>query len=93
MTIYTKLFTPSYAANRNEVAVVITDLVMPFMDGVSTIRALRNLTPSIKIISVGGLADDAKAVRAARALADAFLTKPYTAEQLLKALVRVLRLP
>jgi len=82
-----------YAANRNEVAVVITDLVMPFMDGVSTIRALRNLTPSIKIISVSGLADDAKAVRAARALADAFLTKPYTAEKLLKALVRVLRLP
>ena len=65
---------------------------MPFMDGVSTIRALRNVTPSIKIISVSGLAE-AKAVRAARALADAFLTKPYTAKQLLKALVRVLRLP
>ena len=37
-----------FATHRN-VAVVITDLVMPFMDGVVTIRALRKLTPALKI--------------------------------------------
>jgi DNA-binding response OmpR family regulator len=39
---------------------------------------------------VSGLADDAKAVKTARAEADAFLTKPFTAKQLLAALARLL---
>lgn len=78
-----------YATNRN-VDVVITDLGMPYMDGIATIRALRKLTPSLKIICASGLADDAKAVKTARAEVDAFLTKPYTAKQLLTALARLL---
>lgn len=78
-----------FATNRN-VAVVITDLVMPFMDGIVTIRALRRLTPALKIICASGLADDAKAVKTARAEANAFLTKPYTAKQLLTVLAKLL---
>ena len=78
-----------YATNRN-VAVVITDLVMPFMDGVATIRALRRLDPALKIISASGLSDDTRTVTITRAEVNAFLTKPYTAKQLLKALAEVL---
>ena len=78
-----------FATNRN-VAVVITDLVMPFMDGVATIRALRKLTPALKIICTSGLAADARAVTTARTEVDAFLTKPYTAKQLLVTLARLL---
>ena len=79
-----------YATKRNDIAVVITDLVMPFMDGIATIRALRKLTPNVKIISVSGLEDDIR-VHAARAGVDAFLSKPYSAEQLLRALAKVLQ--
>lgn len=82
-----------YATNRNDIAVVITDLLMPLMDGVATIRALRKLKPNVKIISVSGLADDAKTVEAARAGVETFLPKPYTAEQLLRVLAQVLRSP
>lgn len=78
-----------YASNQN-VDVVITDLVMPFMDGLATIRALRKLTPSLKIICASGLADDAKAVKIAQSEVDGFLTKPYTAKQLLTELAKVL---
>lgn len=63
---------------------------MPLMDGVATIRAL--LTPNVKIISVSGLADDSKTVEAARSGVETFLPKPYTAEQLLRALAQVLKL-
>jgi PAS domain S-box-containing protein len=81
-----------YATNRDDIAIVITDLLMPLMDGVATIRALRKLKPNVKIISVSGLADDAKTVEAARAGVETFLPKPYTAEQLLRALAQVLQL-
>src|SRR5450756_3201869 len=34
-----------YASHRNDIQVVVTDLMMPIMDGVATIRALRKLSP------------------------------------------------
>ncbi len=79
-----------YATNRNDITVVITDLVMPLMDGVAATRALRKLTANLKIICASGLADDAKVIEAARAGVDTFLPKPYTAAHLLRALDRLL---
>jgi CheY-like chemotaxis protein len=81
-----------YEANRDDVKVVLTDMMMPLMDGQATIRALRRLTPNVKIVSASGLADDAKTVEAARSGVEMFLAKPYTAEQLLRALAQVLKL-
>ena len=44
-----------FAAHKNEVKVVITDMMMPYMDGPATIRALRRLDPKVKIIATSGL--------------------------------------
>jgi CheY-like chemotaxis protein len=44
-----------YAANRNEIAAVLTDMTMPIMDGPATIRALLRLNPTVKIIAASGL--------------------------------------
>jgi two-component system cell cycle sensor histidine kinase/response regulator CckA len=81
-----------YEANRDDVKVVLTDMMMPIMDGEATIRALKRLTPSVNIIAASGLADDAKIAEAARAGVHMFLPKPYTAEQLLRAIAEVLAL-
>jgi signal transduction histidine kinase len=79
-----------YAANKQEIEIIITDMIMPFMDGISTIRAIRRLKPDARIISTSGLSDKTKIAEATRAGVDRFLPKPYTAEQLLKALAEVL---
>jgi DNA-binding NarL/FixJ family response regulator len=79
-----------YAANREEIKVIITDMMMPFMDGIATIRAIRRLKSNARIISTSGLGDQVKIAEASRAGVDKFLPKPYTAEQLLKALAEVL---
>ena len=79
-----------YAAHQHEILVVLTDMMMPFMDGVATIRALRKLAPNVKIILASGFANDAKIAEAARAGVQMFLPKPYTAERLLKGLAEVL---
>jgi two-component system, cell cycle sensor histidine kinase and response regulator CckA len=79
-----------YAANKDEVKVVLTDMMMPFMDGPATIRALQKLNPGIKIIAASGLAANEKAAEAASAGVKTFLPKPYTAERLLTALATIL---
>jgi len=79
-----------YAENRERVKVVLTDMMMPFMDGPATIRALRKLNPQVKIIAASGLAANEKSAEASSAGVELFLPKPYTAEKLLKALANVL---
>jgi PAS domain S-box-containing protein len=79
-----------YAQNRDEVAAVITDMMMPFMDGPATIRALQKMNPRVKIIAASGLGANDKAAEAASVGVRMFLPKPYTAEKLLKALAQIL---
>jgi len=79
-----------YAEKRAQVRVVLTDMMMPFMDGAATIRALRRIDPTVKIISTSGLAMPGQAKEAAGLGVDAFLAKPYTADALLETLRNVL---
>lgn len=80
-----------YAQNRGEIAVVLTDMMMPFMDGPATIRALQKMNPQVRIIAASGLVGGDKAAGAEALGVQAFLPKPYTAEKLLKALAVILR--
>lgn len=79
------------AQHREEVAGVLTDMMMPFLDGPATIRALQKMNPQVKIIAASGLAGQDKAAEATSAGVQQFLPKPYTAEKLLKALAQLLR--
>lgn len=78
-----------FKAHRNEIAVVITDMAMPIMDGPATIAALQSLDPGIKIIGSSGL-DSRGAFRASGAGLKHFIPKPFTAETLLTVLRNVL---
>ncbi|HEX4951699.1 MAG TPA: PAS domain S-box protein [Blastocatellia bacterium] len=80
----------TYAQRGNEIKLVLTDMMMPFLDGPATIRALQKLNPNIKIIASSGLADNGKAVEAADLGVRHFLSKPYTADRLLKLLAEIL---
>ncbi|MCM3904480.1 MAG: PAS domain S-box protein [Pyrinomonadaceae bacterium] len=80
-----------YAEQRNEIAVVLTDMLMPFMDGPATIRALQKMNSEVKIIAASGLMAGHKAGEASLEGVKIFLSKPYTAEKLLKALAQVLQ--
>ena len=79
-----------YADKKNEIAVVLTDMVMPFMDGPATIRALQRMNPKVRIIAASGLGTGHRAGEGALEGVSVFLNKPYTAERLLKTLADVL---
>jgi CheY-like chemotaxis protein len=51
------------------VAVVVTDMAMPIMDGPATILALKALNPEIRIIGSSGLASQEGMARAVRSRA------------------------
>jgi len=80
-----------YAEHGHEIAVVLTDMIMPFMDGPTTIRALQKMNPQVKIIAASGLTAGHKAGEDSLEGVKIFLGKPYTAEKLLKALAYVLK--
>jgi DNA-binding NtrC family response regulator len=61
------------------------------MDGPATIRALQKMNPRVRVIAASGLSANDKAAEAASVGVHAFLSKPYTAEKLLKTLAEILR--
>jgi len=81
-----------YARQGAEIDVVITDMMMPVMDGPATIEVLRRMNPAVRIIGASGLSADGPVARAVSLGVKHFLPKPYTAETLLKALKDVLAL-
>jgi two-component system, cell cycle sensor histidine kinase and response regulator CckA len=78
-----------YAELREKISIVLTDMVMPTMDGITTIRTLQRINPTVKIIAVSGLISHDKVNAATEIGVKAFLSKPYTAQQLLQTIGNV----
>jgi PAS domain S-box-containing protein len=79
-----------FAENKGRIKVVITDIMMPVMDGTAAILALKKMNPDVKIIAASGLTTRGQIKTPSNYNVQAFLTKPYTAEKLLRALATVL---
>jgi two-component system, cell cycle sensor histidine kinase and response regulator CckA len=75
-----------YAEYRDKISIVLTDMLMPSMDGITTIRTLHKINPNVKIIAISGLATSDKMSAAYNLGIKAFLSKPYTAKQLLETI-------
>jgi PAS domain S-box-containing protein len=75
-----------FARYRAEVAAVITDLAMPIMDGPATIRSIRRLSGRVPILAMSGLADRYGLEEIEEHGISSFLTKPFSADDLLARL-------
>lgn len=68
---------------------VLMDIRMEGMDGVEATRILRERSPSIGVLILTGFGEDAILLQAVEAGAQGFLLKDATAEELKKAILRV----
>lgn len=79
-----------YAQHCQDIAVVITDMMMPVMDGASTIHVLMRMNPEVRIIAASGISSNSATAHAAGSGVRRLLPKPYTASHLLQTLHAVL---
>ena len=79
---------------RERPDLVITDMVMPDTEGLETVRELRKLDPTAKIIAMSGAGADGRTDQyltiALRLGATRALAKPFSREELLAAIASVL---
>ncbi len=78
-----------YEQNKEEIKLVLMDMMMPVMDGLEGIQELRKINPELKIIAASGLTERDKLTKAAGTM-NAFLPKPYTTGKLLRNIQEVL---
>jgi CheY-like chemotaxis protein len=74
---------------REAVQLVLTDLMMPVMDGVQFVRALRVLEPTLAVVVMSGLEDGPPAQLNGLGVRD-ILHKPYEPAELLQTVRRAL---
>jgi CheY-like chemotaxis protein len=80
-----------YFQRKNEIDVVLTDISMGQMDGVTLVRSLRKVDPKVRVIVSSGHLQKENVVVLEGLGVKTFLDKPYTAEKLLRAVQTVLR--
>jgi two-component system cell cycle sensor histidine kinase/response regulator CckA len=77
-----------FRAHRDDIKVVLTDMMMPGMDGAALIEKVRAIDPGARIVAASGLgAAPGSGVAGVRR----FLSKPYTADTVLKAVTDAVR--
>ena len=79
-----------YSRHKDGIDVVLTDMMMPVMDGVALTLAVRKMNPVVRVLATSGLSDKEHQSKALGAGARLFLPKPYNAEMLLNSLAEIL---
>ncbi|MBD2325859.1 response regulator [Alkalinema sp. FACHB-956] len=75
-----------YEKHQQEIQLVLMDIMMPVMDGLTAIRMLHAINPNVNVIAMSGLVPDSQIAELNQLGVKAFLSKPYTAQELLKTI-------
>jgi CheY-like chemotaxis protein len=78
-----------YASEAARIDLVLTDVMMPAVDGVALCRVLRKMNPAVPIIAATGAAEETRKQELRALNVNALLAKPFGAGTLLAALEEV----
>jgi two-component system, cell cycle sensor histidine kinase and response regulator CckA len=79
-----------YAQQHAEIAAVLIDMMMPVMDGLTTVTALHQIDPTLPVVAMSGLNSVESIDRAERFGCHHFMAKPFTTSELLQTLAQSL---
>ncbi|MBI5384811.1 MAG: response regulator [Verrucomicrobia bacterium] len=80
----------TFRAQSKAIHLLVTDMVMPILDGATLIRAARQIEPGLPVVAMSGLHAQQEEAMGPHTKADAFLSKPFTSDRLLASLHRAL---
>jgi PAS domain S-box-containing protein len=75
-----------FAQQMQAISLVLTDLSMPYMDGIALVRSLKKMRPNLSIVASTGQGEQAAVAELQSLGVNNFLTKPYNTERLLATL-------
>lgn len=78
-----------YPQFKEKIKLVVTDMMMPVMDGFNVIKALKSQSPHLKFIAISGLMQG-DTIKEKLGEDIVFIPKPFNVEKLLKALHEML---
>jgi PAS domain S-box-containing protein len=73
-----------FSKHRGKIELLLTDISMPGMGGAALVRALTKIEPNLKVIAASGHLAGPALTAAVLSKVNHFLTKPYSAETLLR---------
>ncbi len=79
-----------YVEHQSDIALVLTDMAMPNMDGIATIDALRRINPDVKVVVVSGTWMTSKQLGQSGLAVNDRVDKPFTMDTLLRVVGRVI---
>lgn len=82
----------SILRQRNDICVVITDMVMPLMDGIELLQAVRVIHPHVPVILETGHATIETAVQAMKEGAYDHIVKPFSRHDIIKTVEQAMRM-
>ena len=82
-----------YGKSGSRIDLVLTDIMMPVMDGPTTIRVLKHMNPEVRVVASSGMGANGGVARAIAAGVVHFLDKPYNAASLLGVVHRAIHAP
>ena len=72
--------------------IVTLDITMPILDGIDTLKQIREMNPDAKVIMVSAAGQKSKMVDAVKYGAVDFIAKPFNEEQLLEIIAKTAKL-
>jgi CheY-like chemotaxis protein len=82
-----------YRENWPRVDLVLTDIVMPELDGGELLAEIQKVNPAARVLLMSGYTSEATAAELLRRGARSFLSKPYSLEDLWSAVEQALHSP
>lgn len=79
-----------FVSNQDAIDLVVTDIVMPLMDGVAVVESIHKISPETKFIAVSGVGANSVEKNLERLGVKIILHKPYTSSMLLQAVQKLL---
>jgi len=74
-----------YEKERDRVALIILDLIMPGMGGEQCLEELRKIDPNVRIVVTSGYPINGATKETVESLANGFVGKPYNVNKILRA--------